>query len=558
MSVSLAPSPAQPSPAGAQVTWTAEASSPGATWYRFRVRRAEGEYRMIRDYGPVNTLEWAPLSEGSYEMEVWARNFDTGESAAASVTYEVAPRAAGAPVISATAHPMVWLYSAPACTAGGRIRVSLEGQDGATQYTPWQPCAAGLTFNQYLAGMRAAGTYRVRHEVDAGSGAVNGPYLNLRVPDVAIPVPDFKVAQPPQPPVPQGVLLQSVLFTNPLATDLNGNPVWFYPQPLTFLTRANPGGTFWGILEDFFSDPSGQVVREFDLAGNTVRETNAARINEQLAARGLRLIGSFHHEALSLPDGGVLVLASSEQAVEDLQGPGRVNVIGDTIIALDRDMQVVWVWDCFDHLDLSRTALLGETCTPGAGGCPPFYNSERANDWLHSNSLALTPDGNILISVRHLDQLLKVDYANGRGSGRVLWALGKGGDFTLRGAPEDAWFSHQHDANYISHSRIAVFDNGNMRQAEDENVHSRGQVWEIDERTRTAFPVLNADLGGYCLALGSAQRLPNGNYHYNCGWLPGNLSRSSEVSPSGATAYSIDFAILSYRTVRMRDMYTPE
>src|SRR5262249_5782997 len=51
------------------------------------------------------------------------------------------------------------------------------------------------------------------------------------------------------------------------------------------------------------------------------------------------------------------------------------------------------------------------------------------NDWLHDNSVDLTPDGNLLLSSRHRDWLIKIDYRNGEGSGKVIWRLGKDGDF---------------------------------------------------------------------------------------------------------------------------------
>jgi hypothetical protein len=51
-----------------------------------------------------------------------------------------------------------------------------------------------------------------------------------------------------------------------------------------------------------------------------------------------------------LPDGKILALASTEQILTDVQQPGPVGVIGDTILVLDRDLQVLWAWDAFDHL----------------------------------------------------------------------------------------------------------------------------------------------------------------------------------------------------------------
>ena len=46
------------------------------------------------------------------------------------------------------------------------------------------------------------------------------------------------------------LLLQSLLETNAIATDLSGNVVWYGPYGISFITRPVTGGTFVGILED--------------------------------------------------------------------------------------------------------------------------------------------------------------------------------------------------------------------------------------------------------------------------------------------------------------------
>src|SRR5262249_57988388 len=107
-------------------------------------------------------------------------------------------------------------------------------------------------------------------------------------------------------------LLQGVLNTNPIATDLDGNLMWYGPSGISLLTRMGSGGTFLGIYEDGTKDSSYQTLREFDLSGMTVAETNAQRVSDQLIAKGLRPITSFHHEAMRLPDGRYLVLAGSD------------------------------------------------------------------------------------------------------------------------------------------------------------------------------------------------------------------------------------------------------
>src|SRR5262249_23542339 len=147
------------------------------------------------------------------------------------------------------------------------------------------------------------------------------------------------------------------------------------------------------------------------------------------------------------PDGRILALAASERILTDVQGPGDVDVLGDTIVVLDANLQLLWAWDTFDHLDTHRVALQGETCVQAANGCDTFYLAPTANDWTHGNSLQLTPDGNILYSSRHQDWVIKIDYRNGEGNGDILWRLGKDGDFQMLSDDPSPWFSHQHDAS---------------------------------------------------------------------------------------------------------------
>jgi hypothetical protein len=223
---------------------------------------------------------------------------------------------------------------------------------------------------------------------------------------------------------------------------------------------------------------------------------------------------------------------------------------------MDRDLKVVWAWDAFDHLDVTRKATLGDMCS--AGNCPPLYLAPDANDWLHGNSVQQTPDGNLLYSARSQDLAIKIEYNNGEGSGRVLWRLGKDGDFQFNSTDPYPWFSHQHDVQCLEdNSTIILFDNGNVRRAEDSSANSRGQVIRIDEQNRVADLIFSVDLGLYSFALGSAQRLPNGDYHFNVGFLQDGTSVSMEVDPSGNTAYALQADAPAYRSFRMRDIYIP-
>jgi hypothetical protein len=574
LTVGLQPSLASPQPLGTPVTWTASpaTSSSGAYWYRFRTRyvgvytrqhAVNFGYHTVVDYGPNSTFTWTTIGrEGPYEIEVSVRDLNTGETGVASATFVLTPLAdSGGAVLTATANPLVYIYSAPGCR--GRVRVQTVAPDGSVQSTPFQTCDSRATFNSYVAGMRPNTSYTVYHEVVLGASDTVGPQLALTT--AGLPIQPPQVVPPANATGSSDILLHSIVSTNPVATDMQGNIVWYAPFVMTLLTRPAARGTFVGINEDGTKDPSWQVFRHFDLSGATLAETNAARVSEQLAAMGMHPINSFHHEAIQLPDGKYLVLAGSERILTDVQGAGPVDVLGDTIIVLDPDLNVVWAWDAFDHLDPHRQAILAETCTyPATAACSNFYLAKQANDWLHGNALQLTPDGNIIYSVRHQDWVVKIDYQNGAGSGDILWRMGVGGDFQVASSDPYPWFSHQHDSNFLADGQtFLVFDNGNTRIDNNPTGNSRAQVYQIDEANRSATPVVNTDLGVASSALGTAEALPDGSYHFDAGFVidPAapmtRITQVFDIGPTGAVLTATRVNAQEYRNFRMTDLYTP-
>src|SRR5262249_15896539 len=131
------------------------------------------------------------------------------------------------------------------------------------------------------------------------------------------------------------------------------------------------------------------VLREIDLAGNPVRETNLAALNAQLAAMGHEAVHAFHHDVQRLADGTTIALAYTESAV-DVNGP-PTNYVGEMVLALDSDFQVTWAWDAFDHLDVHRGPVLDEVTQPGSPEPTAVVPNLPAVDWLHVNAVALSP-----------------------------------------------------------------------------------------------------------------------------------------------------------------------
>ena len=106
-----------------------------------------------------------------------------------------------------------------------------------------------------------------------------------------------------------------------------------------------------------------------------------------------------------------------------------VDIIGDMVLVLDHNLQLVWAWDSFAHEDINRAATLNDQAVPFI---PAFT---IANDWLHTNFAQGTADGNIILSQRSQDLVIKINYANGAGDGSVIWRMGAGVDFTLINPP---------------------------------------------------------------------------------------------------------------------------
>jgi hypothetical protein len=533
----------------------------GSNWYRFRVRKLGSDYSVIRDFSPSPALDWPAYQDGSYELEVAARDNDTGATALAYAIVKVNPTAISGPVVTPTNNSLVFLYSEPPCAAGQRMRVEFQGPDQVFHATPYKDCKAGSGMNFLLAGMLAETTYSARHRIDTGSQFLFGSSVSFTTGSLPKGLQTETIATPLQSATPEPVLLTSQLIGPAVAFDAAGNIIWYGPRTPYTVTRVEAGGYIWSVVEVPNGSIQQQLIRKIDLSGATVLETNASRVNEQLTAMGKRTISSFHHEARTLPDGKILALASVEQILTDVQGEGPVDVIGDMIIVFDRNLNVLWTWDTFDNLDPHRVAILKETCATAAS-CPPHFLSTTANDWTHGNSVQQTPDGQLLYSTRHQDWLIKISYDNGEGDGHIIWKMGKDGDFQFLSSDSFPWFSHQHDGNFEDGdpTLLDVFDNGNTRVTLLNQGYSRGMVLQIDEGNRTATPVFVLDTGLYSLALGTAERLQNGDMHFDFGYVQeagGARSYAIESDANGNTIYGSKGMGPVYRSFRMADLYTP-
>jgi hypothetical protein len=574
--VSLAPSEAAPQLVGERITWTATAAECGAApVYQFSVAPHDSAFRVVRDFSANNAFTWTPMQEGTYDIEVTVKDgYQATETTSAVAADAVASRVTGSEaVITPTLNPLVALYSAPPTSAQTEfVQFSVAGDTPSWRNTNTLPAVPGKSTNFFVAGMLPNTTYEMRDVRSDGTGSAPLLFTTGSLP-ASLAFPAFTVQQPP---APGSDLDQDMIFhalsqspgnaPNPLATDLQGRVVWYYDVSQSGLTRTYPGqnlvpgGTVLLLGVDRYAASPGTLddLREIDLAGDVVRETNLNAVNAQLTALGNNPVFSFTHDVKRLPNGQTAVIGSTERTVNINGTPTKY--VGMTVVVLDADFQVTWVWDAFDHLDVNRGPILGEILRAGdpdqvAASTPVL----PAVDWLHLNAVSWSPaDGNLVFSLRHQDWVIKVDYRNGEGDGHILWRLGQGGDFAVNSTDPSPWFSHQHNAHFIDDHTLILFDNGDTRRATDPNADSRGQVWTLDEQTMTATLVVNADLGNYSNAFGAAERLSNGDYSFmsgRTGQAPNISGQSIEVSPDGAKVYVLQANKPEFRSFRVRTLY---
>lgn len=574
-----------PQPVGTPIGLTASPSAVGPASrhtfvFQYSVSVNGGPFRIVHDYSQQSAFAWTPdLFEQKVTIRVKLRDDDAKTAAEAEIPFQFVSRVKrNSPVITPTAHPLVALLSAPACPQGSDFRAAFhaDGEDVISR-TPAQPCRGSSSSNVYIAGMRPDTDYKVRSEVVSGGKVTPGvelPFhtgmLDGNFPPVEIVVPATSNDGS------EAVIVHSAASlgagARPFATDLQGRTIW-YLRSDDFLTRVVPGGRFL-VLADGMNSVNNthdeQVLKEIDLAGNVIRETNIGRVAEQLESHGIHsdcrkagreCVSGFHHEAIRLKNGHTLIIAGIERMMPTgTQGSKMpVDVLGDLIVDLDEDFQVVAVWNGFDHLDIKRKSLYDAKCRTGAGGCPAVLLADEANGWTHTNSIFYIPSsGDLILSQPEQNWILKIDWKDGKGSGKVLWRLGKDGDFKVESKDPNPWFAYQHDAGFepVDSNLLTLVDDGDT-SGRDEKAVVRSQVWKLDEEKHVATLVYNAPLGVHTFCCGSIQALKHGGYSSVAGASIPLRGRTAETDKDGKVVAAMDIVgNIDYRSFRIDDMYS--
>ena len=342
-----------------------------------------------------------------------------------------------------------------------------------------------------------------------------------------------------------------------VATDLEGNVIWYCDlgatnalpiKPLPnghYLLLAAPPLAAAGVGNDF---------QEIDLACNVITDLPLSTVNAAVSGIFGAQLSTLHHDVAALPNGHWILLVNYNLTINN------VAVGGDALIDWDPQKGPVWTWATFDHLPLSH-APYGLT------------------DWTHSNAVVYSPtDGNLILSMRNQNWVIKINYNNGAGDGSILWTLGDGGSFTLPpGQAPIEWNYGQHYPTFVSPNSagvisLMVFNDGNNRLMDSNNdvcgtpgvgaCYSSVPIYQLDESAKTATVLWEANLSPYfSLCCGDALILPNGDMEVDIAFdqtvTPG-YSDIEEFTQTQAPELVWEMLIynqLAYRGMRIPSLY---
>ncbi len=216
-------------------------------------------------------------------------------------------------------------------------------------------------------------------------------------------------------------------------------------------------------------------------------------------------VGLTDYHDMVITDDNTYILQAYEDQIFDLSsiGGAELAIVSGVlrIQEFDLNKNLIFDWNASDHLnilDYQSTLFIGNS-VPGQ------------ISWMHGNSIDVDYDDNLILSNRKSSEIIKIN----RNNGEVIWIMGGPlNEFQIINDSLNGT-GKQHDVTRLDNGNILVFDNG------ENNTHPASRVveYEIDENNKVASLVWEFfnPYGYISRAMGSAQRLPNGNTLINWG-----------------------------------------
>lgn len=322
------------------------------------------------------------------------------------------------------------------------------------------------------------------------------------------------------------------------AFDANGDVRWYSTRynshifkelangNLLYLTKeSNDADTYNVLLE---TDYLGKIYNRYDFSSSSASNDTGKSEGEMTV---------IHHDGIELPSGNLLLTVNDGS-----------NYIEDTMIELNRETGEIE--KTIDLKDILPESFYEE-----------YDSTSREDgkiDWFHQNSVEYDEaDNSIIISGRHQDTIMKIDYA----TNEIKWIMGDSsgwpesyqkyfldGDIKASGGQHAAIVLPDQDDNAET-TDILYYDNNisvTRGDEADSEKYSEARQVRINEEDRTIEEVwtFGEDLGEayFTKIIGSARYLTdNGNRLVNFGYREeGKTSSIMEVTEDGETVLDVD------------------
>ena len=289
-------------------------------------------------------------------------------------------------------------------------------------------------------------------------------------------------------------------------------------------------------ISDFKIQPNG--LMSYNTKGKSfLLDSTFTEIDSLGCKNGITTDG---HDFQILSNGNYLLMGT-EDTIMDLSayhvfahngsaGSPNATVKCGVIQELDVNKNVVFEWHCKDYYHFADVDTA-------------FLNTPNAVDWTHFNAVEQDMDGNILVSVRHFNEVTKINHT----TGDVIWRLGgNANQFTFLN--DTTHFIAQHDIRRIANGNYTIFDNGRKGNP----VHpAQAKEYTLNEdslKATLAWSYIN-DSASFSLATGNVQRISNGNTVISYGALNAGAQTFNVVDTFGVKHFELVFddTLISYR-----------
>ncbi len=257
-----------------------------------------------------------------------------------------------------------------------------------------------------------------------------------------------------------------------VVVDDQGEFIWYFipdGHRVHDVRRLNNGNFAYTVL------PGHNQLIEIDMLGNIQRRFHMTGVANELIEGSIAVeTDSLHHDYVELPNGNLLLMSSESRVIEDWlssetdpEAPrAPANVIGDVIVEVTQNGEIVNEWKLFDILDPYR---IGYNSTSENFWRNHYGEEAKSKDWTHGNAIIYEEnDNSFVMSVPYQDAVIKVSMD----TGELVWILGNHdnwkepwSDKLLNPVGDVEWSYKHHAITHTENGTYLLFDNGAARSS---------------------------------------------------------------------------------------------